>query len=409
MSRIFSHSLLETAVCEARFLDAMKPRYGKAGPARQGQAGHRLAESYMKHLHRLQQDSDHDAARGMWAALKHQLNAEDERAMNDAVEAFIEKNTFPFVIGATDFESEAKVYVTVPDRKRVPADRVHLIEGPVFRVTMDVSWRGEAVVPKQLDGKYLNVLDWKWHRVYEHVAAPNVNRQLLRYAAALREDDDDFVVAALHFPRHNLVEDDVFDRETLDRAWRELIVAPIEEAERKLPRIIEAPDKCVGTHCRNCDLRRGCDAALRYPFEVLALEQATIDERATAFVLAKALAGDLGKDVKARVNAGEVIDDEDDDAEIRAQEMLRFSRESIEKIIGDLVSPEARERMFKATKSSVDKELKAGGIKKQLREELLAELRAASDTDREVRSRLHVGAKKKPRGEALDVDDEGSA
>lgn len=409
MARIYSHSLLEASICEARFLDAMKPRYGKAGPARQGQAGHRLAESYLKHLHRLQQDSDHDAARAMWSALKHQLPADDERAMNDAVESFIDKNTFPFVVGATDFQAEAKVFVTVPGRVKIPHDRVHLVEGPVFRVTMDVSWRGEAVMPKQLDGKYLNVVDWKWHRVYEHVASPATNRQLLRYATALREDDDDFVVAALGFPRHSLYEDDVFDRDVLERAWKELVVAPIEEAESKIDRIIEAPDKCVGVHCRLCDLRRGCDAALRYPYDLVHIEHATLNEKVTAFSLAKALAADLGKEVKGRVNAGELVVDDDEEAEITQQEMQRFSRESIDKVVGEIVTEESRGRMFKATKTSVDKELKASGVKKALREELLAELRAAEDTELDVRSRLRVGPKKKPRADAADFDEDGGA
>ena len=42
MPNIHSSSSLDAAVCEAKLRDAMLPRHGKAGPARQGQAKERV-------------------------------------------------------------------------------------------------------------------------------------------------------------------------------------------------------------------------------------------------------------------------------------------------------------------------------------------------------------------------------
>jgi hypothetical protein len=411
MATIYSHSLLETSVCDARFLDAMLPRYGKAGPARQGQAGHALAERYAKHLFEVQRDSDVEFAERVWSEMRGRLSATDERALDGAVARFIKDTTMPWIVGATDFMAEAKVFVTVPDRRVVDAERVHALEGPVFRVTMDMAWRGMPITTAPDEGKVLHLLDWKWHRVVEHVAAPDTNRQLLRYAAALRADDDDFVMASLGFPRHLYYESDVFDREVLERAWHELVVTPIEVAEQRLAKINrEAPDKTVGSHCRTCDLRRGCDAALRYPYELVTIGSPSTTEKATAMLLARALAADYAREVKGEIDAGEAVDDEEIEGEIRTYENLAFSRESLQRVLGEHVGPEAIESCLRATKTRVEDVLKAAGVKKALREELLAELRGAGDTDRKVNTKLAVGTKKKPRRANEGAgEDEGSA
>lgn len=404
MARIYTHSVLEAAVCMAKLLDAMKQRYGKVGPARQGQVGHRLAESYIGHLFRTKQETDFEAGAKMWAQLKHQCTAEDEAAIEDSVTAFVLNNSYPWVKSASDLSTEGVTFLSVPDRRVIPADRVHLIDGPVFRVTVDLTWHGEGPASVERMAGTAHLLDWKWHRIIEHVAAPEVNRQLLRYSAALFGPEGEDTVAWLGFPRKDYYEHCVYTPEQRRVAWDDLVVKAIESVERLLarsPLAIDA-DRCVGPHCRDCDLRRGCDAALRYPYAIAGSEDTSPQEKMTAYMLATLMRSDMAAQLKGVVNDIGPVADEDYEAEICTAEGMTFDRDTIERVCGQHLTREDIDLCFRATKTQTLKILTKRKVKPAVREELLGMMRVTAD--RKLTTKLKVSKVKHEREAAVAGD-----
>lgn len=393
---LFTHSVLESAICEAKLDDAMKPRYGKAGPARQGQAGHRLAELYLTHLHKTGRDTDFEEGNRIWNSLRGQLSADDEAAVETAARAFVTENAYPWVAVAEDFEAERVTFRTL-DHQEVPAERVALLEQPVFRSTTDLAWRGFGPDPGPGSGR--NVLDWKFHWNIEHVDSPENNRQLLRYAAAVWGWDEP-VTAWIGFPRLHYYEHAVFTEEQLRDAWEHLVVGPIQETVSRLGKH-SVPDRCVGTHCRTCDLRRGCDAALRYPFEAPWQEAATPHERLTALVLSKALVADLSEVVRLDVVAagGQVVDGEDR-ATMTESESLSFDEAQVKQALPFQVEDAEVRTMFKASKTTLEKWLTKRKVKPAERAAIIDQLRLVGD--RRLNSTLRTGrvAKERAGGDA---------
>lgn len=388
MAQVWTHSVLEAAVCQAKLDDAMKVRYGKAGPSRQGQAGHRLAERYLAHLHETKRDSDMEEGDRIWKEIRGQLSAEDEAGIAAAATAFIHDSTYPWVPAASDFACERVMFLTVPDRTVVPAERVHLIEGPVFRVTVDAAWQGVGPLPGPV-GR--SVLDWKFHWNVEHVEEPTTNRQLRRYAAALYGWDEP-VACYIGFPRRSYYEAAVIDEAALRDAWEAQVVAPIMEAQKALGRT----DKTVGAHCRICDLRRGCDAALRYPYEMPWVDGATPQERLVSLMLAKLLVGDLTERVREDVvAAGGNVTAGEDRATMSESESLTFTEEQLRAVLPAEFAAEDLRAMFQATKTTLEKWLTKRKVKPVERAAIVERLRAIAD--RTLTSVLRTGKTPKER------------
>lgn len=395
---LFTHSVLESAICEAKLDDAMKPRYGKAGPARQGQAGHRLAELYLTHLHKTGRDTDFEEGNRIWNGLRGQLSADDEVAVETAARAFVTENAYPWVAVAEDFKAERVTFRTL-DHQEVPAERVALLEQPVFRSTTDLAWRGFGPEPGPGSGR--NVLDWKFHWNIEHVDSPENNRQLLRYAAAVWGWDEP-VTAWIGFPRLHYYEHTVFTEQQLRDAWDNLVVAPVlHQVERAGRRT--ALDRTVGAHCRTCDLRMGCDAALRYPYEVPWAAGSSAAERLTALVLAKALVVDLAEAVRADValNGGQVIAGEDH-ATMSESESLSFDEEQVKAVLPFQVEDAELRTMFKATKTTLEKWLTKRKVKPAERATIIDQLRLIGD--RRLNSTLRTGRVAKERASDAAVE-----
>lgn len=393
---LFTHSVLEAAICEAKLDDAMKPRYGKAGPARQGQAGHRLAELYLSHLHKTGRDTDFEEGLRIWNGLRGQLSASDEVAVEAAAKALVTENSYPWVAAAEDFKAERVTFRTL-EHQEVDAERVALLDAPVFRSTVDLAWRGFGPLPGPGAGR--NVLDWKFHWNIEHVDSPENNRQLLRYAAAVWGWDEP-VTAWLGFPRLHYFEHTVFSEEQLRDAWETLVVGPIRLQVERVGRRTSL-DRTVGAHCRTCDLRVGCDAAMRYPFEAPWVASSTADERLTALVLAKSLVADLSDLVKADValSGGQVISG-GDHATMSESESLSFDEAQVKAALPFPVEDHEIRTMFKATKTTLEKWLTKRKVKPAERAAIIDRLRQVGE--RRLTSTLRTGmvAKERAAGDA---------
>lgn len=387
--RIYSHSALEAGICEAKGIDALKPRYGKVGPARQGQVGHRLAETYLRHLSTQQLDTDFEEGARIWANLTSQASPDDIAAIEAAATSFILDNTYQWVVGAKNLVLESPRFFTVPDRKEVPADKVHLLTGAVFRVTLDMSWTGSAPQPGTVDDDVKHhMLDWKFHRVIEHVTAPERNRQLLRYASAIYGPEAGDVGAWIGFCRAKYYEGATFSPSHRAAAWREHVVEAIARFEAMLDHPPQDPDRTVGAHCRHCDLLNGCDAAQRYPYVQPWTDHATREEKMIGLQLSKAISSSLARELKATINeSGSVVDD-DLEAVIEEVEQLSFSRDEVLRVTADDVPPEMLDRAFRANKTKLADALKKAAVKPARRKEIEEELRVTSE--RKLNSVLKV-------------------
>lgn len=414
MVLIVTNSTLEARVCETKALDSLKPRVNKAGPPRQGQLGHRLAESYLGHLLRVRQPTDFEAGARMWSALKAQASAEDVAGVEASVQAFILENDYSWLLDAEHVSMEERHYVTIPDGREVPEDRVHLLTCPVFRSTTDLMWYGRGPAATQFE-KCWHILDWKWHHWIEHVSEPAINIQLRRYSAARLRGKGQPVCAWLAFPRkHSYYEHEPFYPEQLEAIWRDDVVAPSLALQRFVERPPQEPDLTVGGHCRTCDLRPGCDAAQRYPYEAPWVEGATPEARVTALALAEQIVSDLRVRVQLDTNAagGAINVGGGVEAKGVESESLELDADDCEKLLrthmGDLWK-----LCLKATKTSIDNALKDVGLKPKDRLAIIDELRPLAK--RQLKTALKVAKPRPPRkakeaaeaGEA--VDEEGSA
>lgn len=401
--RIYSHSVLEAAVCEAKALDAMKPRYGKEGPARQGQAGHRVGELYMTHLNKEGRDSDFEAGARFWSSVKSQLSAADAAAIEDSMYSFVMENTYPWVVGAQQLNTEAVRFFTVPDRREVPVDKVHLLSGPVFRITADMSWTGSPPIPL-IGGDHVthHMLDWKFHRVVEHVNAPHRNRQLLRYSAALYGPECGDTGAFLGYGRKSYYEGTVFTAADRAEAWQTHVVGAIARMEAMLDHPPAEPGRTVGSHCRKCDLFNSCDAAMRYPYVAPWMLTATDEEKMVGVQLAKKLAADLSKELKLRVNEVGPIDDGEDEAVVEETEQMAMPRDDVLAVLQGKVPPQLLDKAFMVSKTRLVKVMTAAKIKPAARADILDELRLTAE--RKLISTLKVRTKKDERGPSEDTD-----
>src|SRR5262245_31120937 len=124
MARIYSHSLLDAFVCEAKGQDAEKQRYGKSGPARQGQAFHAVQQKYLLHLKRTKQPFDWEAGLKIWDGIKPFITADDVAEADEDIQAAITGSAYEWAQTAEHLETEQVVFCTVPDWRELKPEEV---------------------------------------------------------------------------------------------------------------------------------------------------------------------------------------------------------------------------------------------------------------------------------------------
>jgi hypothetical protein len=377
MGRIYTHSSLEDAVCDGKLLDAMKPRHGKAGPARAGQAFHSLSEQYLEHLHRHQRDSDVEEGRRLWGTIRAQLCAEDEALIAPVARKWLEQK-FGWILKATEFAVEVRRYRDLAGHELLGGP---LAEAPCFSWQADLTWYGEG--PRDDGaGPMWNVLDWKTGFVIEHIKAPGVNRQLLRYASALKVPGP--VRVWLAFPRYDYLECEVLDEEETNAAWDELIVEPILFLEKRMLRGDTFDGRTVGMHCAECDLRRGCDAALRYPYTI-GPDNVSDRDLLAGKMLAERAASDLAERIKAALAERGRIEVDETEAFLRVDTTLKWtSPETIKPVLADWLPDEVLSKAFVATKTSLERVMVDAGLAPKARRALMERLAPLASEERKT-------------------------
>lgn len=371
MGRIYSDSTLNAFECMARGLDTLKPRHGKSGPARQGQAWHAWISLYLKHLLKTGLPSDFDEAQKIWLGVTALVGADDVADVEDVVKEHMDLGYRWFLEGSEQ-AAEETIFVTL-DRRVVPAERALELSAPLFRFTADLRWRGRGPVLDDttvlndsfgLAGSVAHIMDWKTHHHIEHVDSPKNNRQLLRYAAAAFPEDD-AVVAWLGFPRRRYYEKDSFSRAQLDTAWHELVVTPIEQLERLFDSgAINTlnPERVVGPQCKYCDLRKGCDAALRYPVEISEVEAATPEQRLVALALTEKLADDLKETLKDTISQRGSITSGAIQYRYSESRSVDYDWKRVTEVLNEHLTPTQINRALSITTTSLKRALKEAKV-----------------------------------------------
>jgi len=405
MGRVYSDSTLDAfAACQAKGLDTLKPRHSKEGASRQGQAWHKWSELYVRHLRVTRQVSDLEEGRRIWNSVSARLTPDDEDGIAAVVAEHLD-HSFAWYLNGTEQAEEESIFVTL-DRQRVPPERVHELTAPVFRFTADLRWRGDGPHPisfTQLGGDGVaHILDWKTHHHVEHVTSPSNNRQLRRYAAALYPNDD-AVVAWLAYPRRGYFEHAVFSKSDLDEAWQTHVVTPIKMLEARLDEaaapgaIARVPERVVGAHCRHCDLFNGCDAAQRYPYEILALEQMTPEEKLVAKKLAERIVEALEESLRGDLaDRGEITDGASVMKYIEKRAVSYDAARVVEVLIEHMTESQVR-RAFAVTKTSIDNAMKEAAIPAKTRKALLEACAAGAPI--KISTSLHTSKVKEERDE----------
>ena len=397
MPNIHSSSSLDAAVCEAKLRDAMLPRHGKAGPARQGQAAHRVLDRYLTHLLKEKLPTDFlELEQHIAPSVRAQLGAED-KAIVDVAMDFLMSQAFDWLVEASVAESERAHFISAMTRAAVDPDRVHTLTGPVFRMTSDLAWRGRGPLASAPDG--LHIADWKTHRIIEHVKSPAQLEQLRRYAAAhpMRRPDEGATVW-LGFVRQKYWEHHTFEAGELEQGWLDLRAAVL-EADNTLDRLgLKVPSLTVGPHCVGCDLRRGCDAALRYPFELPLLDNVAPAQLVTAKKLVDELKKDYDDKLKRTLVALEgPVSDGSYTADFSETEQRTFARSALLEHAGQWLSTKEIDQLCGVSTTRLEAALRKAKVNKEEREILLAQLAGTSEVKKNTT--LRVSKVKQPRAQ----------
>lgn len=362
------HSLEAFAGCPESGRDALRKRFGKAGPMRAGNAFHAWAKAYLEHLLRERRATDFIAADAIWGRMRGLISPEDERHIDGVPMKCAESMSFQFLLDATDVRIEVPTFLTI-DHREVPIERLGEITAPLFRVTPDLEWRSATADLGTIKGEWtpdpdglpiLQILDWKTNWLIEHVDHPANNRQLMRYAAARMRATDTMVVVWLAFPRRGVIEGAVFFREELERAWVDLVVNPIVALEGGA---MEG-ERVVGPQCLDCGIRNGCDAALRFPYVATAVETLTPDELVVAVGVGRAVLEQLEGRLRAAVDAGGPVAAGKHEAVVDEVRTARWTRAYVkEQLAARGLSPEQIEVAFSVTEAGIRKALSGAQVK----------------------------------------------
>lgn len=397
MGRVYAHGTLEAfAQCAALGADTLKPRHSKEGPSRQGQLWHAWSSLYFRHLLATKRVSDFDEGRRIMNALISSVTADDEDGVASVIEDHLEVPWLWFLQGTAQ-ETEQTHFVTM-DRRRVPPERVIELSAPVFRYTADLTWRGQGPYPTDYhalggDG-VANLMDWKLYHHVEHVSSPTNNRQLKRYCAA-HFPDEDGVCAWLGFPRRGYFEHDTYGKANLDAFWQTHVVEPIMRIEDAADKGLLSDARTVGAHCSKCDMRRGCDAALRYPYDLAGAESSTPEQRLVAMKLAKAIADDHEAALRgALAMKGEVVDGEHRFHYIERRQ-VDYNPERVVEVLKEHLAGSQLRRAFGVTKTSLTKAMKEAGLPRETADALLAA--CAKDAPVKLSTAVHTSKLKEER------------
>lgn len=404
---VYSHSVLEAwDLCPLQGYHALvSPRVEKAGPARQGQAGHAVAMLYTQHLHAKQVVCDVEEGERIVRKVCAKLHPRDAAAVESDLLYFVSMD-FPWVLEATAVEWETRRFFTL-DGTPVPADEVHTVHEPLFGLTPDVWWMDR-------DDR-LHVIDYKFGRNPSHVDHPEVNLQLRRYGAALAQmfTDIEEVVGHLVHGRYGYEDEPAtFDRDQLREAWLLSVVDPVKRLEAALlgGPDVRRPQPVLGTHCPDCDWRWSCEAFVRAP----TAPELETTERAVEILH---ILGAKTKELRARVkkavgDAGGLVEAGTHAASISVQVSYDFDSEKLRAALATKLTDDQVEAAFSASKTSILEAMKAAGLKPKDRRAWLEELitSCARRTTASERIDIKRRAKSRPRPgveeeEVFDADD----
>lgn len=387
MAAIITSTTLDRLTCPASAVDTQKQRHAHTGPARQGQAFHRLVEAYIRHLVKTDQASDFDEGAALWGRLRGLLSVEDDVGIEACWRRFVQAEDFSWILGATDMQLEHATFRTL-EGAVVDPERVHDLRVPLFRSQPDLAWEGQG--PRPYDGDAVrHVLDWKTSWSRETVEHPSKNRQLARYAAC-HWGWDEPVQVWLWFPRIGWVEGARLEADQLRAAWEELVVEP---SRALLTWVERAPEERVtGAHCARCDLRLGCDAYLRHPSTVLSLAGASREDRLVALHLARQVAKDLEAAVVDDFSTGGPVDAPGVRSYLKTTTTTEYDPTVVRSVLAEAIPDEHAALAFSVTKTSLTRALREGGVKGKARASLLE--RAAEGAIVKTRVKVTVEAVK---------------
>lgn len=395
MGTVYSTTILEAFVCDAKGMDALLPRHGKAGPARQGQAFHAFAEAYLGHLFARGIGSDTTKAKEIWSGIASALSPNDESQIESCVSHWYDDD-FSWLNKSDAVEIEKRSWLTL-DGAECKSSIHGSSPAPLFAYQPDLVWWGDGPsnTSDGLDSSAANLLDWKTSWSIDHVHDAHNNRQLLRYAAA-RFPGDEPVRVWIGFPRHGYYESAVIDGPTRKRAWHDLVVVPIQRIESRRAGGDSFEYRTVGSHCRFCDLRRGCDAAIRYPQDILAAGKDITNEEALAgLLISRELVNDYQAIIKARLGESGPMESGNIHAEV--EETSTFESVDIkrtrEMLVG-VLPPDMIDECFLPTKGSLRRVLTRARLPRGAREQLIDEICHLGIEKK--RSRLKVRMSERP-------------
>lgn len=365
---IYSHSVLEAIEqCPEKGLDAAKlERYGKAGPARQGQWAHFIAHKYVEHLYTKKRDSDIEWGLDLVQMTRGSLSPDDEAGAYESAKAWVEDYSAEWLLDAQWVMFEQRVHVHI-DAPGVALDMSENVSrAPIFAMTPDL------VLLDRDDS--LHILDYKNGWNTDHVQAPGQSRQNLRYLGPYVERfRPTSIFAHVEHMRWRNRETEEVDYDDVIGAWDAYVTRPIQRIEKLLRDPDRAPVYVLGAHCGDCDRRGVCPAYARFPGEVDDLSPEEL-------VAAKTILGAKLNAVNARLKDSLAklgsVSSSTHEARNRIDDKYHLTpaavREVLAKHLPDDVIPDA----FSATPTSIEALLKKMKMKPADRRAIMDEVKA---------------------------------
>ncbi len=363
---IYSHSTLEAlAECQAQGVLSMGDRVMKAGPARQGNWAHGIAEQYINHLITTGLESDIEHGKELAKNNSALITPSESADILDVVFRWIERFDASSLLAADEVASEKRRWLNL-DGEWVA--NPWNVSDPVYGFTCDLSWKKDG---------HIHILDFKSGRLATSLKNPETKRQLQRYAGALGRGMNDVTVHVdnMRFGRPDSVE---FSADETWDFWSELIVSAIKFWEARLRRKSDKwRSATTGPHCADCDFRWRCPVYDRYgsAFEKYSPEQLV--------GIVRALEDKLGSAKELlRKNLNEKpIEVDGFRAELAQVEKVSFDNLRLRDSMREFVSDDVIDSAFAATKTSVNKAMTKAKIKPKERKAYLeAFIAKAGDT-----------------------------